>query len=177
MVSAFPRPLAAALVAVSAVVAACNGPGKPQSHDEAPKAVSAPIDPATAGNVTGRGILQGTPPANAPIKTKTDPNCKVPLTTQSYIVGDAGALANVFVYVKDGLGNRVFPAPTDSVVLGQKNCQYEPHVLGIQVGQTLDIVSSDPTLHNVHGGTRDTNNQEFNYGQPTPGVKNQHTFS
>jgi len=177
MVSAFPRPLAAALVAVSAVVAACSGSGQPPSHEDAPKAVSAPIDPATAGNVTGRVILQGTPPANAPIKTKTDPNCKVPLTTQSYIVGDAGALANVFVYVKDGLGNRVFPAPTDSVVLGQKNCQYEPHVLGIQVGQTLDIVSSDPTLHNVHGGTRDTNNQEFNYGQPTPGVKNQHTFS
>jgi len=50
-------------------------------------------------------------------------------------------------------------------------------VLGIQVGQTLDIISSDPTLHNVHGGTRNTNNQEFNYGQPSPGVKNQHTFS
>jgi hypothetical protein len=29
----------------------------------------------------------------------------------------------------------------------------------------------------VHGGTRDTSNQEFNYGQPVPGVKNEHTFS
>jgi plastocyanin len=121
--------------------------------------------------------FHGTAPANEPIKTKSDPNCKVPIATQSYVVARDGALANVFVYVKDGLGNRVFPAPADTVVLGQKNCQYEPHVLGIQVGQTLDIVSSDPTLHNVHGGNRETSNREFNYGQPIPGVKNQHSFS
>ena len=175
MVSALPRPLATALVAAAALVAACSGGSQPQQ--EAPKVVSNPVDPATAGTVTGHVTLQGTPPPNEPIKTKTDPNCSVPIKTQGYIVGDGGTLANVFVYVKDGLGNRVFPVPTESVVLGQKNCQYEPHVLGIQVGQTLDIVSSDPTLHNVHGGNRETNNREFNYGQPIPGVKNQHSFS
>jgi plastocyanin len=177
MVPASPRPLAAALVAAAALLAACSGGSKPEPQQEALAAVATPIDPATAGSLIGHVTLQGTPPPNTPIKTKTDPNCSVPISTQTYIVGNAGALANVFVYVKDGLGNRVFPAPSESVVLGQKNCQYEPHVLGIQVGQTMDIISSDPTLHNVHGGTRNTNNQEFNYGQPTPGVKNQHTFS
>jgi plastocyanin len=174
MVSALHRPLAAALLATAALLSACSG-GTPKQ--EPPKAVSNPVDPATAGNVTGHVTLQGTAPANEPIKTKSDPNCKVPITTQSYVVAKDGAMANVFVYVKDGLGNRVFPAPAETVVLGQKNCQYEPHVLGIQVGQTLDIVSSDPTLHNVHGGNRDTSNREFNYGQPIPGVKNQHSFS
>src|SRR3954469_7752325 len=174
MVAALHRALAGALLAAAALLSACNS-GTPKQ--EPPKAVSNPVDPATAGNVTGHVTLEGTAPANAPIKTKTDPNCKVPITTQAYIVGSGGALANVFVYVKDGLGNRVFPVPAEPVVLGQKNCQYEPHVLGIQVGQTLDIVSSDPTLHNVHDGNRDTSNREFNYGQPIPGVKNQHSFS
>jgi plastocyanin len=174
MVAALHRALAGALLAAAALLSACNG-GTPQQ--EPPKAVSNPVDPATAGSVTGHVTLQGTAPPNEPIKTKSDPNCKVPIATQSYVVAKDGALANVFVYVKDGLGNRVFPAPADTVVLGQKNCQYEPHVLGIQVGQTLDIVSSDPTLHNVHGGNRDTSNREFNYGQPIPGVKNQHSFS
>jgi plastocyanin len=177
MVSAPRRPLVAALVAATCLMAACSGGSTPQPQQEASKPASAPIDPATVATVTGHITLQGTAPANTPIKTKTDPNCAVPISTQSYVVGKDGSLANVFVYVKDGLGNRVFAAPTESVVLGQKNCQYEPHVLGIQVGQTLDIISSDPTLHNVHGGTRNTNNQEFNYGQPSPGVKNQHTFS
>jgi len=176
MVPASPRPLAAVALTAAVLVAACSG-GTPPQQQEAPKAAATPIDPATVGNVTGHVMLQGSPPANEPIKTKTDPNCKVPISRQDYIVGKSGSLANVFVYVKDGLGNRVFPVPATSVVLGQKNCQYEPHVLGIQVGQTLDIVSSDPTLHNVHGGNRDSSNQEFNYGQPIPGVKNEHTFS
>ena len=176
MVSALPRPLAAALVAAAVLMAACSGSSS-TSQPEAPKVVSNPVDPATAGDVTGHVTLQGTPPPNEPIKTKTDPNCNVPITRQDYIVDKSGDLANVFVYVKDGLGNRVFPVPVESVVLGQKHCQYEPHVLGIQVGQTLDIISSDPTLHNVHGGNRETNNREFNLGQPVPEVKNQHSFS
>ena len=165
------------VLAAAVLVAACSGGATPPPQQETPKVESTPIDPATVGSVTGHVVLQGTPPPNEPIKTKSDPNCKVPIARQDYIVGKGGSLANVFVYVKDGLGNRVFPAPTTAVVLGQKNCQYEPHVLGIQVGQTLDIISSDPTLHNVHGGNRDTSNQEFNYGQPIPGVKNEHTFS
>ena len=92
--------------------------GQPQEQTEAPKAVSNPVDPATAGNVTGHVTLAGTPPPNQPIKTKSDPNCKVPLTTEAYVVGSGGSLANVFVYVKDGLGNRVFPVPATPVVLG-----------------------------------------------------------
>jgi len=163
------------LMAVAVLITACGGSGQPTQ--EAAKPVANPVDPATAGNVTGRITLVGTPPPNEPIKTKSDPNCKAALTTQSYVVGSGGTLANVFVYVKDGLGNRVFPVPTQSVVLGQKDCQYVPHVLGIQVGQPLDIVSSDATLHNIHGGNRETSNQEFNEGQPIPGVKNQHIFS
>jgi hypothetical protein len=120
MASRIPRPLWAAVLAVALAAAACGG-GQQAQPEAAPKTVSPPIDPATAGTVTGHVTLQGTPPANEPIKTKSDPNCSVPITTQAYVVGSGGSLANVFVYVKDGLGNRVFPVPTTSVVLGQKN--------------------------------------------------------
>ena len=173
MVSRTPRALLVALAAAAGLVAACGG-GQPQEQTDAPKVVSNPVDPATAGTVTGHVKLEGTPPPNQPIKTKSDPNCKVPLTTESYVVDRAGSLANVFVYVKDGLGNRVFPVPVTPVVLGQQDCTYKPHVFGVQVGQTLDIVTSDPTLHNVHAIPMA--NQEFNVGQ-APGAKNQHVFS
>ena len=175
MVSRTPRLLMAALATAAALAAACGGQEQAQEQPAAPQVVANPVDPATAGSVTGVIRLDGTPPKNDPIKTASDPNCKVAITTESYIVGSNGSLANVFVYVKDGLGNRVFPVPDTPVVLSQKDCTYKPHVFGIQVGQTLDILSEDQTLHNVHAIPMV--NQEFNVGQPGAGVRNQHVFS
>ena len=60
-------------------------------------------------------------------------------------------------------------------MLDQKGCHYVPHVLGVQVGQSVEIVNSDPTLHNVHALAKA--NQEFNQGQPLPGMKFTRQFS
>jgi len=78
-----------------------------------------------------------------------------------------GKVANVFVYVKDGvtadgrkLADLTFPVPDNAVVLDQRGCSFQPHVLGVMVGQTLRILNSDPTTHNVHLTPR--NNPEWN---------------
>ena len=76
-------------------------------------------------------------------RTRTAP------TFDTFAVQDGG-LDNVFVYVKDGLGNYYFDTPTEPVTLDQTACHYEPHVFGIRVGQPLEIVNDDTTLHNVH---------------------------
>ena len=158
---------------VAALAAACGGGGNQTAP--AAKPVSNPVDPATAGNVTGKVTLQGAPPPAETLKTKSDPNCTQPVMTEDFLVGDGGAFGNVFVYVKDGLGNRVFPVPTTSVTLGQNNCTYRPHVLGVQVGQNVDIVNNDPTLHNIHAIPKA--NQEFNMAQSIQGMRHQHVFS
>jgi plastocyanin len=174
-------------VAVVAVLAllplaaiACGGGGTEESAAPAETSapVTNPVDPATAGNVTGRVTFEGTPPKPAAIRMESDPNCVQPggvTTDESVVVGEGGSLQNVFVYVKDGLGNLRFPVPATAVVLDQKGCHYTPRVLGVQVGQQVEVLNSDPTLHNVHAVP--AANQEFNTGQPLAGMKHLHRFS
>ena len=160
-------------VALALVASACKSEEPPAP----PKAVTNPVDPATAGSITGVVKFDGKVPAAQAITMDSDPYCeKQPKnTTESIVVGDGSGLQNVFVYVKDGLGDRVFPVPSTPVVLDQKGCRYAPHVLGIQVGQTLEIASSDNTLHNVHALPQQ--NREFNMAHQLAGIKHTHVFS
>jgi len=160
-----------------------NTAGSPESTTAKPAAGAASgpkVDAATAGEIKGLVVLDGQAPKNEVIKMNADPVCmresKGPQYTEAYIVGEDGkSLANVFVYVKDGLGNYVFDTPTDSVKLNQKDCRYMPHVVGVRVGQPLEIENSDPTLHNIHAMSKV--NQEFNNGQPIQGMKMTHAFT
>jgi plastocyanin len=168
---------------LAASVAACGG-GSTPATTEAPAGGGAPgagmkVDPATAGNVTGMAMIDGTAPKNEPIKMNADPYCaKVNTTPQfqeTYMVGaDGKSLENVFVYVKDGLGNYVFDTPTDAVTIDQKDCRYHPHVFGLRVGQQLKISNSDTTLHNIHALPKA--NPEFNTAQPIQNMVMTHTF-
>jgi plastocyanin len=173
-------------VALAASVAACGGGGS-ETGSSAPAsgAPSAPaggqrIDAATAGAVTGTVALDGPAPANEPIRMNADPVCvkeaKGPQLQETFVTGtDGKTLANVFVYVKDGLGNYVYDAPAGSVTLDQKGCRYTPHVFGVRVNQAIQIVNSDPTLHNIHATPKA--NKEFNNGQPIQGMKMEHKFT
>jgi len=155
-------------------ISACTG-GSESTPPAASAPVRNPVDPATAGRVTGTVTLIGTPPAAQTVKTASDPNCTATVKTEEVVVGADGALQNVFVYVKDGLGNLVFPVPSEPVVLAQKDCMYRPHVVGLQVGQTLDILNEDDTLHNIHAVPE--RNGEFNKAQQFKGFRNPHVFS
>ncbi|MBI4886231.1 MAG: carboxypeptidase regulatory-like domain-containing protein [Acidobacteria bacterium] len=165
-------------VALLPLAAACGGGTQESAPAQAPPPATSPVDPATAGTVMGRVTFAGTPPKPAALRMDSDPACAqqgAGATDESVVVGDGGAVQNVFVYVKDGLGTLRFPVPSTAVVLDQKGCRYAPHVLGAQVGQPVEIVNSDPTLHNVHAVP--ASNQEFNTGQPIPGMKQTHVFS
>jgi len=112
------------------------------------------------------------------VKLSGDPMCTRAhasgLAFENYMVKDGG-LDNVFVYVKNGLGNYHFDAPAQAVKLDQQGCRYMPHVIGIQVGQPLEIANSDDTMHNVHAMPEV--NREFNHGQHVKDMKNIATFS
>jgi plastocyanin len=173
MRSTLVRLLTGYAVGLALVAGACSKEEPPPK----PAVVANPVDPTTAGSITGVVKLDGKAPAAQTITMDSDSYCeKQPKnTTESVVVGAGSGLQNVFVYVKDGLGDRTFPVPTASVVLDQKGCRYVPHVLGIQVGQTLEITSSDDTLHNVHAMPQQ--NREFNQAHQLAGIKHTHVFS
>jgi plastocyanin len=129
--------------------------------------------------VKGTVTVDGMAPKNAEIRMNADPVCqreaKGPQAQETYLVGaDGKSLANVFVYVKDGLGSFSYDPPTDMAKIDQRECRYHPHVFGMRVGQPLEIMNSDPTLHNIHAIPK--TNSEFNNGQPIQGMKMTHTF-
>jgi plastocyanin len=103
-----------------------------------------------------------------------DPACKGNNTAET-IVADNGDLANVFVYVKDGLGDRTFDVPKDSTTIDQKGCQYHPHVLGVMTGQNIEIRNDDPTTHNIHPTPKD--NREWNESQPPKAAALEEVFA
>jgi plastocyanin len=128
----------------------------------APTVASTPIDPATAASISGTVKFDGPAPKAAKIDMSQDPNCAGSNTAENVVVSD-GKVANVFVYVKDGLGNRTFDVPKDPATLTQVGCRYKPHVLGVMAGQTIKIVNGDPTTHNIHPTPKD--NREWNESQ------------
>jgi plastocyanin len=159
---------------------ACGGGSQETASAPAASPTGMKVDPAKAGNITGAVMVEGAVPKNAPIKMNADPVClkEAPGTqlAETYVVGSDGkTLGNVFVYVKDGLGNYVFDPPTEVLHMDQKGCRYHPHVFGVRVGQQIEISNSDPTLHNIHAMPKD--NPEFNQAQPLPNMKMTQTFN
>jgi plastocyanin len=152
------------------------------SRQDAPKRTPPPdakrVDPATAGNLAGRVMVDGTLPPNPPINLSGDPICqqahKDGVTAETYI-SENGGLGNVFVYVKDGLGQYYFDEPGDPVRLDQNGCMYKPHVFGVRVGQNIEFVNSDSTGHNVHA--LPTANREFNFSQPIKTQRDRRSFT
>ena len=133
------------------------------------------------GAVTGRVRFTGAKPTNPRIDMSEEAACKdkykaAPPTAETVVVNANGTLANVFVYVKAGLPpSAKYQAPATPVVIDQDGCRYHPHVLGIMVGQNLEIRNSDPVLHNIKA--KATKNRPFNISQPSAGMKTNRTFS
>ena len=155
-----------ALLVGSGVLAGCGGS---ESDDVLENRV--PADMSMAVQVSGTVTFNGTPPAQEMIDVSADDYCGVrheagQILSDEVVVTD-GKLANVFVYVSKGLEEYAFEIPTAPAKLDQKGCRYHPHVMGVIVGQTLEIHNSDSTIHNVHAMTK--NNKAFNLGQGVGG--------
>ncbi len=146
--------------------------------DQAAAGIPQPPDPVTVATLRGKVFFQGSVPPAQEISVLGNPECAVfhpngKVRSEELLATD-GALQNVFVYVKEGLEGRSFPAPTAPLTIENKNCVYVPHVTGAQVDQPVVFLNGDPTLHNVH--TYSKNSKSWNLGLPIQGMKQTKKF-
>jgi plastocyanin len=134
--------------------------------------VSASLCLAIAGGaqagVKGSVNHPGKAPAGEAIDMASDPKCKAmnPKATTDDVKVNGGKLADVIVFVKNPPAgeHKAEGKPT----LDQKGCMYTPKAVAVMVGQDLEIVNSDATLHNVHAFAKPG---EFNQAMPKQGQK------
>jgi plastocyanin len=171
--------LLAAILVVT--LAGCGKkPEESQSETAAPAATPGKtVDPSTAGELTGTVTLNGAAPKMKAINMSQESACAnqhpTPALTENVITGDKGGLANVIVYVSSGLDAYSFTPPSSPATIEQKGCQYHPHVLALETGQTLEVVNSDPTTHNIHPEPQA--NREWNESQPPQAAPIDKTFA
>jgi len=171
---------AALVAAIVPIALGCakkeDAPARPTASRTAPTQTVAAPSGGTA-SIGGSVNFTGTAPAMGPIDMAADPVCTKLHTSavpyQEAVVNENGTLANVIVYVKSGLTGS-YEAPAEASVLDQAGCQYTPHVSAVQAGQTLRILNSDATLHNVLASP--SVNAGFNKAMPVKGMKIDHTF-
>ena len=138
--------------------------------------------PATtsAAVATIKGVVkfEGIPPKAKPISMVADPSCAKqhpePVLTGEVVADSRGGLQNALVFIADGLGDRTFDPPTEPVVISQKGCLYQPHILAVRANQPFEVVNDDPTAHNIH--PTPANNREWNKAE-LPGARVEEAFA
>ena len=128
------------------------------------------------GEVSDGGAIRGSVLYHGPVKTRTvlptkDKKVCGKLRKEPLIVvGDGGAVKDSVVFLKDVAAGKPWPKMSggERPMLDQKSCKFIPHVQVARRGK-LDIVNSDPVLHNTHGyyGKRTA----FNVALPIQGGK------
>jgi plastocyanin len=130
------------------------------------------------GTISGVIKFDGTPKERKKIDMSQDTACATAegdkLADDTLV--DNGKLENVFVYVSGGPSDKFdFGIPSEPAVLDQVACRYTPRVMGILAGQTLRVLNSDKTTHNVHPSPK--KNAEWNQVQTQNGAPIEKKFS
>ena len=113
------------------------------------------VDASATGEIVGTVKLDGQAPHQKPIDMSKDPACAqtaggATVTAENVVVGGNGGLANVVVYISQGLTGNEGATPSQPATMKQKGCQYVPHVLAVNVGQHMTVLNDDKTAHNIH---------------------------
>jgi len=129
---------------------------------------------ADGGSVVGKVLFKGeAPPPKRMLITKNKEICGEGQREIVEVAVRNGALGNAIVVIDGVSKGKAWVATTQKPLLDQKQCTFIPALMAVPKGGDLDILNSDPVLHNIHtyevvGTTRRT---LFNFGQPNQGQR------
>lgn len=116
----------------------------------------ATVTPRVTGSAKGKIVFDGKAPETKKLSVSAEQGkgcCKGSMATdcmdtadRSVMIDGNGGIKNVVVTVKmDGA-----EALKKAVKLDQNGCRFEPHVLVLPVGSSVDYLNSDEVSHNIH---------------------------
>jgi hypothetical protein len=117
------------------------------------------------GTVTFEGSSQPRPPLVIAVKPEDRAVCAAePMPDESLEVNTANkGIANVVIFLEKRPANikpELAKPPKDPVFFDQKGCRFIPHVVAVETGQPLLVISDDDIPHNTH--TNPKRNDGFN---------------
>ncbi len=71
------------------------------------------------------------------------------MAASATISGKVSGVSGVSVVYVDAVAGKTFPAPAKSIVVDQKGLLFQPHVVVVQQGATVEFLNSDTVQHNV----------------------------
>ena len=101
--------------------------------------------------------------------TKDANYCGVNKTLPRLRIGKDKGVQDAIVWLEGIAEGKVRRDADKQLVLDQLKCEYRPHILLLPFGSSLNIVNSDPILHNVHAYHDDKT--LFNIAQPIKGQR------
>lgn len=124
------------------------------------------MEVSEGGTIAGQVIYNGTVKTKTVLPTKDKQVCGTMRKEPLIVIGDGGAVQDSVVFLRDVASGKAWPEMKTPVV-DQEMCKFRPHVQVARQGK-IDIVNSDPVLHNTHGyyGKRTA----FNVALPEKGV-------
>lgn len=135
------------------------------------------ITVTNGGTIEGVVLYRGPlpPPRRIEIVKDAEHCSHRPTSVPRINVNDRGHVADAVVFLADIRRGKAIPPAEKNHTIDQKACTFHPHVQAIPLRQTLEVINSDPMLHNIQAsqGVREL----FNRAQARQNMRFEWTFT
>jgi len=140
---------------IALATAACRSDAAQSGGSTEPAVPAVPAAPTTSTTVSIRGRVawEGVIPERRVIDLSAIPECArertEPLLSDEIVVHPDRSVESVLLFV-DAAVEAGHAAPPAHARIESRGCQFVPHVVAIEAGQSIDFVQTSPTLVNIH---------------------------